>query len=48
VLWELPRANTPALTVMIAALVLSVAALATWVPARAAARVDPLESLRAE
>ena len=41
-------ANDPATLVTVAALFLVVAAIATYIPARRAARVDPTMALRAE
>jgi predicted permease len=43
-----PRANMPVVAVVIAVAVVAVAALATWLPARTAAGVDPLVALRAQ
>ena len=47
--WQsIPTTNTPALAALIAGLVIVVAGLATWIPARRAAGVDPLNALRAQ
>ena len=46
-LYEVP-ANDPATLLTVAALFLAVAAIATYIPARRAARVDPAMALRAE
>lgn len=43
-----PQANPFVLTTMIAAVVIIVAALATWIPSSRAARIDPLAALRVE
>jgi predicted permease len=43
---ELPQMHTPLLAGTIAAVVVAVAALATWIPARRAAEVDPVVVLR--
>jgi predicted permease len=45
---RLPRTNMPLTALAIGALVVAVASLATWLPARRAAGVDPLITLRAE
>ena len=44
----MPAASSPVLAAMIAAAVITVAGLATWIPSRRAAGVDPLRALRAE
>ena len=44
----LPKTNTVAITLFIASIVVVVASLATWLPSRRAAGVDPLVALRAE
>jgi len=44
----LPFPKASALSLLIAPLVLAVTAIATWIPARRAAGVDPLHALRAE
>jgi putative ABC transport system permease protein len=44
----LPFPRASALSVLIAPLVLAVTAIATWIPARRAAGVDPLSALRAD
>ena len=41
-------ATDPATFVLAPVVLLAVAVLATWLPARRAARVDPIESLRQE
>jgi ABC-type antimicrobial peptide transport system permease subunit len=43
-----PGVNVCAIGAVIAAILLAVASAATWVPARRAARVDPLTALRVE
>lgn len=43
-----PATNTPVLIASIGVIVTAVAAIATWLPARRAAGVDPLVALRAE
>jgi ABC-type antimicrobial peptide transport system permease subunit len=43
-----PAVSMPLVGAGIAAVVLAVAAAATWVPARRAAALDPLRALRAE
>ncbi|MEX2282474.1 MAG: ABC transporter permease [Gemmatimonadota bacterium] len=44
----MPHASTPALSALIAAVVVLIGFLATWIPARRAATVDPLFALRTE
>ena len=43
-----PLATTPMLGVGIGLIVLAVASVAAWIPARRASRIDPLVALRAE
>jgi predicted permease len=43
-----PAARMPVLAAVIAALVIAVASLATWIPARRAARMDPMTVLRSD
>jgi ABC-type lipoprotein release transport system permease subunit len=47
VLYGVPP-NDPATLAVVALTLLSVAALASWIPARRAAAVDPVVALRAE
>lgn len=42
------RAWDPAIFILITALIAAVAFLASWLPARRAARLNPIEALRAE
>ena len=42
------KANDPVVLGLVAAMLLTVALVASWVPARRAARVDPMEALRTE
>ena len=42
----MPRMNLPLLTLSVAGAVVTVACLASWIPARRAAGVDPLEVLK--
>jgi predicted permease len=46
--FHIPWTNMPAIAVVTSAVVVAVASLATWLPARRAAGVDPLIALRAE
>ena len=44
----MPRANFPLIALAVGGVVVGVACLASWLPARQAARVDPVVALRAQ